>query len=306
MFLTHRIGSEAKGVRRSTQKAKVNAIPKINLPDLSITRESAFFYAGQLEELPPSFASYTSPHRHDYYAVFYFVSGSGSHEIDFENFAIEPGSIFLLRPGQVHSWHLHGAFTGYALKISREFCSVISDSADLASDFPLFAHGAPVAKLSPGENAGRIRDDFHRLVSEYRNGTDARFWFALAWVLLFEIDRLPRPEILPTPRPAAEFLRLLDENISREHSAFFYAGALGLPVHRLNRICQNYLGGSAGKVIRERLLLEIQRLLLHSTLSVQEIARELGFADPSYFSRFVRKNCGASPEALRRSVQKVL
>lgn len=293
-------------MRGVTQKTRASTIPKINLPDLNITREGAFFYAGQLEELPPSFSTYTSPHRHDYYAVFYFVSGTGSHEIDFEKFRIEPGSLFLLRPEQVHTWQLDGPFSGYALKISREFCSVIAGTCELEVDFPLFAHGAQTAKLSTADQAGQIQEDFRRLISEYRNGNDGRFLFALARVLLFEIDRLPRPEIRLPPRPAAEFLRLLDANISREHSASFYAGALGLPVHRLNRICKNYFAKSAGKVIRERLLLEIRRLLLHSTLSVQEIARAVGFADPSYFSRFVRKNCGSSPETLRRGVRKVL
>lgn len=281
-------------------------MPKISLPDLNITRAGAFFYSGRLEELPPSFAEYSSPHRHDYYAVFYFIAGSGTHEIDFEEFTIEPGSIFLLRPGQVHSWQLTGEYCGYALKISREFCSVVSGSPELSVDFPVFAHGAGNAKLSAGDTANRLKEDFTRLIAEYRNAADAGFLFALARVLLFEIGRLPQTTRATTPRPAAEFLRLIDGHICHEHSAEFYALELGLPLSRLNRICREYLGKPAAKIIRERLLLEIRRLLLHSSLPVQQIAREVGFIDPSYFSRFVRKNCGASPEALRRGVQKVL
>ena len=281
-------------------------MPKISLPDLNITREGAFFFAGRLEELPPSFADYTSPHRHDYYAVFYFVAGAGTHTIDFEEFTIEPGSIFLLRPGQVHSWKLEGHYSGYALKISREFCSVVSGSPELSVDFPVFAHGTVNAKLSAGDTAERLKEDFTRLIAEYRNAADAGFLLALARVLLFEIGRLPQTTTATTPKPVTQFLRLIDEHICREHSAEFYALELGVPLSRLNRICREYLGQPAAKIIRERLLLEIRRLLLHSSLPVQEIAREVGFGDPSYFSRFVRKNCGASPEALRRDVQKVL
>lgn len=42
-------------------------------------------------------------------------------------------------------------------------------------------------------------------------------------------------------------------------------------------------------------------LLLHSTLSIQEIAAHVGFDDPYYFSRLFKKKCGVSPREFRRS-----
>jgi mannose-6-phosphate isomerase-like protein (cupin superfamily) len=42
------------------------------------------------------------PHRHNYFELFYFQKGAGSHMIDFEDFKIESNSIHLVAPNQVH------------------------------------------------------------------------------------------------------------------------------------------------------------------------------------------------------------
>jgi AraC-like DNA-binding protein len=48
-----------------------------------------------------------------------------------------------------------------------------------------------------------------------------------------------------------------------------------------------------------RRILEAKRLLLHSELTIAEIGYELGFEDPSYFSRFIRWELKTTPAELR-------
>jgi AraC family transcriptional regulator, transcriptional activator of pobA len=43
---------------------------------------------------------------------------------------------------------------------------------------------------------------------------------------------------------------------------------------------------------------------VNAQLTVAEIAIELGFADNSYFSRFFKKNAGATPELFRKQIIK--
>ena len=49
-----------------------------------------------------------------------------------------------------------------------------------------------------------------------------------------------------------------------------------------------------------RRLLEAKRLLLFTIRSVEEIAYEIGFRDPAYFSRFFKRYMGEAPGAYRR------
>jgi len=48
-----------------------------------------------------------------------------------------------------------------------------------------------------------------------------------------------------------------------------------------------------------RLLLQAQRELTYSRLSVKQIAFELGFTDAAYFTRFFRRLAGCSPAQWR-------
>ena len=48
-----------------------------------------------------------------------------------------------------------------------------------------------------------------------------------------------------------------------------------------------------------RRILEAKRLLLHSKLTMAGIGYELGFEDPCYFSRFIRRELKTTPAELR-------
>ena len=69
----------------------------------------------------------------------------------------------------------------------------------------------------------------------------------------------------------------------------------------LNALCKELLGIPAGEYIRNRVLLEAKRLLVNFELSVSGVARELNFADSSYFVRFFKKYTGQTPESFRRT-----
>jgi AraC family transcriptional activator of pobA len=83
----------------------------------------------------------------------------------------------------------------------------------------------------------------------------------------------------------------------------FYAGKLMLtPVH-LNRICRKVSGRSVGQLISERVIEEASRDLLFTSMTVQQIAFDLGFADPAYFNRLFSKATGVTPKAYRSREQ---
>lgn len=78
-----------------------------------------------------------------------------------------------------------------------------------------------------------------------------------------------------------------------------YAAALHVSEARLSAACRRVLGEPALKVLHRRIMIEAQRYLVFSVMSVAEIAYSLGFSDPAYFSRFFAKRAGMSPAAFR-------
>jgi AraC family transcriptional regulator, transcriptional activator of pobA len=77
------------------------------------------------------------------------------------------------------------------------------------------------------------------------------------------------------------------------------------------RICRtietvkSLTGRTSSDLINDRMILEIKRMLVHSELTVSEIAYQLHFADQSYFSKYFKKLTQLSPLEFRAKAQKI-
>ena len=70
---------------------------------------------------------------------------------------------------------------------------------------------------------------------------------------------------------------------------------------RLTRATTNTLGHTPKTMIVERVMLEAKRLLIHTELSIKEIAYDLGFEEPTNFIKYFRKHTGKTPIEFRES-----
>lgn len=77
------------------------------------------------------------------------------------------------------------------------------------------------------------------------------------------------------------------------------ASKLHLSESQLFRKLKALTGRPTGGYIRSIRLLKGKELLQHTQLAISEIAYEVGFTDPSYFSRAFSKEFGESPSAAR-------
>ena len=92
---------------------------------------------------------------------------------------------------------------------------------------------------------------------------------------------------------------MVDRHFHEQRPIAFYADALGLTERSLNRLVRGRFACSPMRCIHRRLLLEARRMLIYGTQPIARIAEELGFSDPSYFSRFYLRMTGVVPSAAR-------
>ena len=97
-----------------------------------------------------------------------------------------------------------------------------------------------------------------------------------------------------------EFKKLVDKHFRQYKLPNEYAQLLHVTPNYLNNITKEVWGKSPGAVIRERIILEAQRLLINVNLNVTEIAYQLNFHDNSYFTKFFKKYSGMTPEQFRK------
>ncbi|MBK9736442.1 MAG: AraC family transcriptional regulator [Saprospiraceae bacterium] len=78
-----------------------------------------------------------------------------------------------------------------------------------------------------------------------------------------------------------------------------YADMLHVSPDHLNRAIKSCSDKTAHEHIDEMLLMEAKAYLLHTTMTIAEIAYQLEFSDPSHFNRFFKKYCSLTPVDFR-------
>jgi len=74
-----------------------------------------------------------------------------------------------------------------------------------------------------------------------------------------------------------------------------YADKLAITPNHLTQTVTLLTGKTTSQIIKAKQVLEIKRLLVHTNLSVTEIAGRLSFSDQSYFTKFFKRETGNTP-----------
>jgi len=246
------------------------------------------------------------PHTLDFHDILLITRGRGRFAVGAEQHTVRPGAVFFTRPGEPRRWKvrdLDGACVFFKEAFIVEAFSdprFVERLAYFRSDRP---SGALV--LSPAERR-RYLDRFavmQREITALRDDAPHALR-AVLYELLVLLGRIyakrhGAPPATPPNALVERFQARLERDFRSHHPLANYAQALGVSPGHLSALCRAHLGRSAGTVIRRRLTLEAQRLLLYGDLTAAEIAHQLGFEDPSYFARFFRREAGAAPTAFR-------
>ena len=235
-------------------------------------------------------------HLHGFYEIIWFQKGSGTHYVDFNQYAIAPGTIIFISPGQIHSFDTKHDQEGYVLKICAELfddfvslsCVTVQDKDSAALEMLI---GAMQEELKKEDSLGH-REALHALVK-----------------LFLIMVRRSYAEINPSaPNPHKvsykaflNFRKLIEENYCRLHTVKDYASMLNVSSKTLTLYVNECSKYSPLELINNRIILEAKRLLRYSVLSVKEIAFRLGFEDPSYFAKFFKRLVKQSPADYRES-----
>lgn len=252
----------------------------------------------------------TRPHRHRYYEVCVFVNGAGRHDIDFESHVIHSNSVHFLSPGQVHLISRENDYHGYLMVFSRDFYALEAYHEDPLFQMPFFNNPTliPILNLDPA--------DFNELLvlilqirKEYLqwNGFTSDILRNYLQIFLIKCKQYymryfaeQNKTMDPHFSLVQQFNALVEQRFKQVHQVQDYANVMGLSPANLNKYVRNITGFTAGEIILDRLMLQAKRYLIYTDLSNKEIAYQLNYQDPSYFSRIFKRKTGFSPSDFRR------
>ena len=98
------------------------------------------------------------------------------------------------------------------------------------------------------------------------------------------------------------FFRLLPRHFAEHHDIAFYASALNISTVYLSRVVRQVSGRTVIDYINQHLLMEASYLLRTTSLSINQIAERLHFADSPSFSKFFSRKKGITPKEYRKQL----
>lgn len=239
-------------------------------------------------------AAFGLPHRHAFTQLVLVQAGSGEHLIDFAPVPVRAGELHLLAPGQVHEWRVAPGLRCVALMFSEDVLDGVGALPDRLLELLLIG-AAPIA---PGPQAlARIR----RLVDAVAEAPAIPTARLLLAALLHECSDAAAGqfEFAASATLTREFMRCVLRAPDARLTVTSCAARLGVTTGYLAEQVVADTGSTPGRILRTAIAREARRLLSGTDLSAAQISARLGFSEPSYFSRFFRREVGCTPTEYR-------
>ena len=255
------------------------------------------------------------PHLHDFYSIFWIEAGEAIHATEFVEYSLKQDTILFVPPGLKHRMYLDQSVGGTYILFNEEFIQYNRKNNLPLKDYRLFNNPNFKSLITVDQtNREKLTNITGFIFNELQNRDDysADIVLNLLHLFLLESRRIfdlqnqeEKEEPDETPDVTIiKFKQLIEENFTKEKNVSPYAEMLNLNPSCLNELTKRTTGITAGELIRNRVIDETKKLLYSSKMTGKEIAYELGFEDPAYFSRFFRKYTGLTLNEFRDNSRK--
>lgn len=264
------------------------------------------------------------PHFHDaLIQVLYPSCGSGDAVIDGRRWVLEPPCLIVAPARSVHGFRFSSDIDGAVVTTAQRG---LESLASTASPGLLRSIRTPaVLSVDPASRQAEalvpLLEAIERESLTHTQGQVAA-GMSLLVALFVQIARLGQTARASEQRETRSlrhgadrsrqamqierFRALLDERCRERLTVDACARELGVTPGQLTRVCRELMGMSTLEAINARVVHEAQRELVYSSLSVKQVAAELGFDDEAYFGRFFKKQTGARPTEFRAMARQEL
>ena len=249
-------------------------------------------------------------HSHDFYQIVWIRKGNGQHSVNFQTREIADNSLFFIAPNAIHSAELFGENDIVYISFKEDFFVYLCPMMETFIRYNVFGIASSFFLLSvTDEQADKLNSFVDAMQEEqecdkYLSSKMLRMGSLLTLFIIEIKRRLMDAKLDKMPsfgyRKVQDFIRALEKNMHKTHRAQDYAEMLGISYVSLYRYVTTILGVKPLDVIHNELVTHAKRMLASSSLSIKEIAENLGFDDEAKFVKMFVDITGVQPIQFRK------
>jgi AraC family transcriptional regulator, transcriptional activator of pobA len=251
-------------------------------------------------------------HGHQFFELLLIEQARGIHRFAGREIKVARGDLFLIAPGETHDQSDLKVTRGWLLVFEPSAWKFEASASVLPQNLMLLSFLRP-----QGFDAGHFRLEAEALrdwtqhlqllgeeLRTRQTGFAAASRILLEW-LLIKAARLAETKLEQINVSSQPVLREVFAVIESRFREGMSLDDVALAVHRskahLTSVVKRETGRNVLEWIIERRLSEARRLLLETNLSIEGIAEQLGYAEPTYFVRQFRALNAITPAVWRRA-----
>jgi AraC family transcriptional activator of pobA len=250
------------------------------------------------------------PVKTEYFRISLTRKGTASFDIGLEKYQPQRNYILFGIPGQIFSLHdISKDFLAYYMLFSEQFISDTFLKLNKKQHFPFLTYSGLQCFELDDDTAIEIEIIIFKMNDEIKKNKSEcseviRLYIQL---ILIYANRNYGATLLSNFGTSntlqnlfISYLKLVSQHFLSVRKVSEYAEMLHVSPDHLNRAIKSRSDKTAHELIDEMILMEAKAYLLHSTMTVSEIAYKLEFSDPSHFNRFFKKLCDQTPLEFRQ------
>lgn len=286
----------------SANYPQVNYKFKFPISNFKILKIQDLFQSGKSE-------LFIKNHQVNFYILMVITNDIGRHSIDYNDFYYSKGTVLTIRKDQTHRFYINNNVRGYLLLFKEEFLNSYLNENEIAKTIQMFNEllTSPKTQLKE-EEFNEVVQLLTQVEKEFLDISDdyslkiIRSQLHILITLIYRIKAKGYNKIQLSNylREFIKFQDLLEKNYGSSKKVNYYADELGFSTKKLNSIVKYITNKPAKAFIDDVIIIKAKRHLLHSNLSIKEVAYKLGFKDPTNLYKYFKKHTNYTPEMYRK------